>query len=340
MAPLDRRAIERHKARMRLALGLSILAAFCWATPALAEDETQKAFAALQAQDLRLATIASHMLEANEALCSAKMPSTGILLESADQYSAALAESRFANGEVIIGQIVPGSAAELAGLKQGDAILAISEIAIATLPRQADAPLRDTVFDLLAQHDSAQPLHLRVRRGEAEITVKFIAPEACLALVEIITDRGLAARSDGRVIQVKYALAERLDDEGLAVVFAHELAHSVMQHRRRLELAEAQSGLVSSLSGSRTAKRIAEIEADRLSVHLLANAGFAPHLAVDFWDSPLSRELGSTLFSAHPSRRKRGELIRIEIEQYLPLQLGPTWPGHLLALANQPPMQD
>ena len=321
---------------MRFALTLSILAGFCLAAPLAAQEGTEEALAALEQQDLRLATLSQRFLAANAPLCGSTMPLTGLVLESSDQYSPVIAADRFKTGLIRISAIVPGSAADEVGLLAGDVILAIGPDKIAEIAKVDGAPLRDSVFDMLAALSADQSIRLRVRRGLSELDVELTAPAGCLALSEVITDRGLAARSDGRVIQVKYELARRLDDNGLAVVFAHELAHSILRHRFRLEQAEQIASLVGRISGSRAAKRIAEIEADRLSVHLLANAGYAPELASEFWDTPLAKKVGTSLFSAHPSPARRGELIATEVAQHLPMRRGPSWPGHLLELAELP----
>jgi hypothetical protein len=162
------------------------------------------------------------------------------------------------------------------------------------------------------------------------------APPGCRALVEIVTGEGLMGRSDGRVIQISYNLAAMLDDDGLAVTFAHELAHVVLEHRRRLETAGIDKGLLGEFGRNQQANRQVEVEADRLSAHLLANAGYDPAIAPAFWNSVTGRRAGGGLMRSfvYPSATARGDLIAREIALYLPLGRGPSWPGHLLALRD------
>lgn len=312
-----------------------------------------RALAALHAQDLRLAAIGDRILLANAALCPATMPITGMVLHSADQYDPGTAAALFAQGPLAIAAIVPGSAADRAGLKAGDALLAIngeaasapgadagapSADAGAPLRPDAGAPLRDALFWQIAAHDPATPLALEVQRdGQRQPIVLDPAP-GCRVLVEVITGGGLVGRSDGQVIQISHDLARLLDDDGLAVIFAHELAHGVLLHRQRLEAAGVKKGLAGEFGRNQRRNRTAEVEADRLTPHLLANAGYDPQIAAAFWQSTTGQRAGrNASFSfVYPSPRSRSALIAREIANHLPLGRGFSWPGHLLALRERP----
>jgi predicted Zn-dependent protease len=64
------------------------------------------------------------------------------------------------------------------------------------------------------------------------------------------------------------------EDDLLAAALAHELAHNLLGHRARLD--------ASGRSWSKV--KATEREADRLSVWLLANAGYDPAAAVRFFE--------------------------------------------------------
>ena len=125
------------------------------------------------------------------------------------------------------------------------------------------------------------------------------------------------ARSDGRVIQIDYGLAAAANDNQLAVIFAHELGHAVLEHRRRLGAAGVSKGFFGEFGKNGKLNRQAEIEADRMSVHLLADAGYDPRIAPAFWRSPLGRRVGNGLSFVYPNAEARAKLLDGEITSHM-----------------------
>ena len=289
---------------------------------------------ALLEQDRRLAAVADRMVAANANLCRATMPVTGFVLQSRDQYPAPAPDALFANGNVALAVVLPGSAAEQAGLRRGDAIVRIGPAPIAPRKPDGDAPQRDAAFDLLAA-SPAPATAVTYRRDGHDQDVTLAAAAGCRVLVELRVESSVGARSNGRVVQINSGLAERVDDGGLAVVLAHELAHSVLEHRRRLEALGVAKGFFGEFGRNQQLNRQMEVEADRLSVHLLANAGWDPALAPTFWRTAIGRKAGGGLLhsSTYPSAEGRAQLLEQEIADYLPGG-GPSWPAHLLARRN------
>lgn len=314
--------------------------AFALASMAFAQQvsaQSNDPLAALLQQDVRLATVAERMLGANVALCRETMPLTGIVLHSKDQYRADVAGDSFVNGAVAVAALVPGSPAA-ASLARGDGIAAIGAVRTSTLHTEGKSPLRDSAFAVLAGQPAPGTLPLTIAHGGIESSVPLQVAAGCRALVEIRADSGLNARSDGRVIQVSYGLASAASDDELAVVFAHELGHLVLEHRRRLEAAGVEKGFFGEFGRNRRLNREVEVEADRISVHLLANAGYDPAIAPAFWRTSLGRRSGGGLFRSaiYPSPEARAQLIEREIAEHLAGHAGPSWPAHLLALRDRP----
>lgn len=155
-------------------------------------------------------------------------------------------------------------------------------------------------------------------------------------MVEILDEDGNTARSDGRTIQIGYGLAARATDEQVAVIFAHELAHSVLHHRERLEAAGAGKGVIGQVGKDRRLNLQAEQDADRLSVYLLANAGIDPHAAPRLWRSKFGKKLSGGIFHnpSHQSAKDRAQMMEAEISAHL--QSGPAYPSELLASRKKP----
>lgn len=313
--------------------------AIAFATMAFAQQvsaQPDDALAALLAQDVRLATVAERMLGANAALCRETMPSTGLVLHSEDQYRAGVAGEAFANGAVAVAAVVPGSPAAAAALARGDGITAIGAVRTSALHPEGKAPLRDSAFAALAAQPAPGSLALAIVRDGVERSVPLQVTAACRALVEIRAADGLNARSDGRVIQVNYGLASRASDDELAVVFAHELGHLVLEHRRRLAAAGVDKGFFGEFGRNQRLNRQVEVEADRISVHLLANAGYDPAIAPAFWRTSLGRRSGGGLFrsATYPSPEARAQSLEREIADYLAGRPTPGRPEHLLVLRD------
>ncbi|MBO9517452.1 MAG: peptidase M48 family protein [Porphyrobacter sp.] len=321
---------------MRISRKLLIVAAALACGSQAVAQEAGSLDALLQ-QDVRLATIAERMMGANQALCRQQMPLTGMIMHSLDQYTQGGQDAAFANGPIAVSAVIPGSPAA-AVLQPRDGIAAIGSTPTSDMKADGKSPVRDAVFAALADQPPQGPVQLKIVRDGQERPVSVEARPGCRVLVEIKVADGLNGRSDGRVIQVNYGLATVATDEELAVVFAHELAHVVLEHRRRLKDAGVDKGFFGEFGRNQQLNRQVEVEADRMAVHLLANAGYDPRIAPKFWRSSLGQRTsgGLTRSRVYPSAEARAALIEREIADYIGSGAGPTYPGHLLARRDQP----
>lgn len=301
--------------------------------PAVAQDVSGRS--SLRAEDERLLRVAEPILGSNLSLCDRTMPRLGVALQSTDQYDAG--EHPGFDAPVAFAAVLPGSAAAGAGIAPNDGLLSVNGWPVEKRPELQASPLRDSAFAAIAEHDADEPLILEIVSGGERREVALRAPAECRILAEILADGGTTARSDGRVIQISRGIAARATDQEIAVIFAHELAHSILRHRERLSAAEVSKGFGGEFGRDRRLNREAEIEADRLSVHLLANAGLDPASAPAFWRSPLGRQLGGGLFRSrvYPSPEARAQLLESEIAHYLSGG-PPSYPGHLLVARERP----
>lgn len=318
---------------MRVLKFLALIAALASTWPAMANDSSR--LAVLQKQDMRLARLSYRLMRANVALCVHTMPLTGMILSSRDQYAAPPSQW-FANGNVAVEAVLPGSVADRAGITVGDAIVAVGGKPVSSMIAVGGNPLRDTVFWQIAAQSG--PVHLTLRRHGIDRHVTISAPRGCRALFEIVTTKGAVAQSNGKIVQISSQLASELNDDQLPVTLAHELAHIILQHHRRLAAAGIKDGLLDVFGRDQRIILTTEVMADRLSVHLLANAGYDPELAVRFWKGNAPKYFGFEIVHdpTDPSNAERARIMQWEIDDYLTLHAGPDWPGHLLARRNQP----
>lgn len=264
---------------LALALAVTPLAA---APPG---EPTRAALVDLQTADMRVAAIGWRLLTANASRCPRQMPGTGLVLHGLGQYppgtarDAALALQPDLDELTVLG-VVPGSPAAAAGLAAGDAIEGIGGRRVSALPLTGNhaSALRDAAERELAGLSPAAPVVLAVRRGAERRNITLAAVPACRSRLEVVAGEALRARSDGELIQIGQGFAASLSDDGLAIVLAHELAHTVLDHHR-----QAKAGATSLARRERKAmSRRFEDEADLLSLELLSGAGWDPAIAPRF----------------------------------------------------------
>ncbi len=275
---------------------------------------------ALKAQDLRLASLVFRLTVANRALCRNLMSATGLVLHGRDQYPpsirAAAARELVFETPVAVEGVVEGSPAALAGIKAHDSLVAVNDFPIASAEPVAgqSSSARDSAERMIGSIPPASPIRLTVLRTGEKREFEITPKAACRIRAEVLPASSLAGQTDGEIAQFGDRLLGRLDDGGLAAVAAHELGHAILEHRRRLEAQGVRKGLLGEFGASRAANRKAEMEADRLSVHILGNAAMDPALLLQFWRGP-GRAIAPDLFRsrAYPSRAERIALIEHEI---------------------------
>jgi predicted Zn-dependent protease len=147
----------------------------------------------------------------------------------------------------------------------------------------------------------------------------------------------------GKVVVYSGILPVTRDENGLAVVLGHEIAHAVANHggeRMSQALLVEMGGLTldAALSQDQTKtnslflaayglgaqvgillpySRVQESEADHLGLIFMAMAGYDPNGAVAFWERMISSKHGASppeLLSDHPADAKRIE----NIKEFLP----------------------
>jgi hypothetical protein len=296
----------------------------------------------LRDQDALLAGIVSRLSTANAALCDRQMPSSGAVLHAANQYSPALEQpvkTLFGfEAPLSVELVLPASPAAAAGLRANDGVLSVAGIAPTAEDGDGkpDTRVRDGFENRLIELPPAAPQVWRIRRGGRDLELVVTPQPACPVRFEIVPGNTLTARNDGVLVQLSARYFERLRADEVAVVVAHELAHGVLAHRRRLVAAGVSKGLLAEFGRNGRLNRAVEREADRLSVHLLRNAGYDPASAPQFWDRH-GGELGGGILRSrvHDSPRDRAALMRLEIAAIPPGAPIPFLPP-LLAARDQP----
>ncbi|KQT31975.1 peptidase M48 family protein [Sphingomonas sp. Leaf412] len=286
------------------------------ASPATAVSPDTAPYEGLRELDTRLARIAYRLVTANVALCREQQPVLGLTLHAIDQYPAADATAvRQVFGfpaPVAVELVVPGGPAAAAGVRADDGVTAIDGVALPVPAPSGDvtAATRDAAQARLAAVAPGTPVALSLRRGSIAQVASVRPVAGCRAEFEVLATTKLGASSDGRVVQVGAPLFLRFDDEQIAVVVAHELAHTILRHRIRLEAAGVKWGLLAQFGRNARLFRETETEADVLGAFLLRNAGWDAQAAVRFWRTQGAKIDGGMFHSrTHPSAKDRAATI-------------------------------
>lgn len=202
--------------------------------------------------------------------------------------------------------------------------------------------------------------HKVVEQGEHAEMVKRVGTQIEHAVERHFSDHGLSSRLEGykweyhlvedkqvnawcmpggKVVVYTGILPLTRDENGLAVVLGHEIAHAVANHggeRMSQALLVEMGGLTLDAALSQNPKqtnslflaayglgaqvgvllpysRVQESEADHLGLIFMAMAGYDPHGAVGFWERMVASQHGKAppvFLSDHPADARRIEDIK------------------------------
>lgn len=296
-------------------------------------DPVATAWQALIAKDLRLATIGYHLAKGSAAYCGKTWRNPGWVLHDEAQYpDPALARRIFAfRKPVSIAALVADGPAARAGLVAGDGLVGADGAMLRYGKPPAQHKPSSKRIDglreqLAAKLSEGRPIAFMLDSEAGQRDVVLDPPLVCASDFWVDTRGKRDAGADGERVRVTSGLIDYVqDDDELAAVVAHEMAHNLLDHRARIEEAK---------SGKTRVTKATEAEADRLSVWLMANAGYDPEAAIAFWQR-YGKATGLGIFSAptHYRWQARAAMLRAEIDLMaaLPAEKGRRDPPLLAA---------
>jgi len=281
----------------------------------------------LVADQDRLYRVAAPLLVQNAPLCRSRARKLlGFVAKTRYSYSAHLApaaqELLGLDERLRISAVLPGSAAVAAGVRPGDILVAAEGTAFPTGER-AEQQAAELLAPLAGQRDK---LSLTVLRGAQTLELEVPLTTACAFNIEVGQADLVNAYGDGyRVLVTRGMLRALHSDEELAYVLAKEIAHNVLGHAARQNQGATMGGIIDNLvqlepdlsalsgsSGLRPVRPEFDTAADRLSVYLLARAGYDVSGVTGFWrrlaqEYPASIANGYT--ALHPETERRLEAL-------------------------------
>lgn len=318
-------------------LALFALASHAGAAP-LQDSET---FEVVRDADLQLAQIGWRLSVPNAALCDRLEPGLGLQLHTLDQFDsvsrgAAKAHFGFATPVAIEGVIPDGPAAR-AGLRRDDSLVRVGPVEIAALAGKQGTTQRLVAAQLaIAALPPDQPIEVEAVRADAPVKVTLQPVPACRTRFELRLASDYNASADGTMVQISSRFLETYTPEQVAAAVAHEFSHNILHHRDRLEARGVDFGMLSGFGANVKYFRQTEVQADLLSIYLLANAGYSPHASVAFWQRFGPSKAGGIFRSrSHPHWRDRIATLEAEIARLETISARPAIP-RLIAERNQP----
>jgi beta-barrel assembly-enhancing protease len=262
---------------------------------ALATLAADPSLTRLQAEDARVATMSWRMQTANVALCPTKAAISGLALHALSQYRTgqrAAATAQFGlRDRVGVAAVAPGSAADRAGLKIGDALLVVDGQATPTVGANVGYAPVGQVETMLDAALANAPAELEIQRqGGVEERIALTGDTGCASRIQIIAGGAINAAADGQYVQINAAMLNfAASNDELAVIVGHELAHNILRHR-----------------ALKTPSKQAEYAADRMGVWLMARAGYDVDAVIPFW-TRFEKRTNAGIFAdgTHPSSKKR-----------------------------------
>jgi hypothetical protein len=255
----------------------------------------------LREADARVALVAWRLQTMNVVLCAEPVALPGFSIETLEQYTRAErteAQTELGLGELPqVSAVVPGSAAEKAGLKPGDFLLAVNGVPIPrTIGHKTGYERTAMVEAALAKALTRPPVTLTLTSR----TVSFSGDRGCASTVQLVPGSKLDAVADGHYVQVSGVMYDFVsNDSELAFIIAHELAHNIVADAQRPDKASSQ--------------REAELAADRAAIGMMARAGYDVAAVVPLMERLRRRNRLAWLDASHPGWSARLAAVRAAI---------------------------
>ena len=281
--------------------------------------------AALQAwvdQENRLYRVAAPLVIKNTELCPRHVHNIlGFTAKNKYSYAAEftdLAHSALGLGEKLrVMNVLPGSGAELAGVEKGDVLLAAG---IEPLPSGPTAE-RDGASIIASEIRGRESLSLTVLRNGQREVVKVSLTAACVMAIELGNTDDASSFADGyRMVITRGMLQYVNSDQELAYVIAKEAAHNILESNKRKDMADVidrlqvfgTQAVPMSADGVQPYTPVRDATADKLSLYMLARAGYDIDHTLDFWQHLAQKypiESYSSFGRLHPSSSYRFSIM-------------------------------
>ncbi|WP_019141579.1 M48 family metallopeptidase [Noviherbaspirillum massiliense] len=279
----------------------------------------EEALLSLVTQQDRLYRVAAPLLVNNTELCRGNARNLlGFSAKTKYSYSAEYtdeAERILGLGERLqVMNILSGSGAARAGVRRGDTLVTVDA---QPLPQGPNAE-REAAAILAPLVSARSSVKLGILRNGESMTLNVPLTNACAFGIELGNTDIVNAYSDGRRVLVTRGMLKAVrSDEELAYVIAKEMAHNALGHAIKQRMVATEGGIIdnlirvhpdmstmSGMAGLKPMPQDFDAAADKLSLYMLARAGYRIDNVVPFWRRMASEYPASMLNSytaLHPA---------------------------------------
>jgi beta-barrel assembly-enhancing protease len=292
------------------------------AAPQVTPAEVQ-ALQALVALQERLYRIAAPLLVNNAELCQGTARNLlGFTAKNKYSYSSefinAAQKALGLDERLQVMGVLAGSGAARAGVQRGDILIAIED---KPMPSGENAE-REAASVLAPLVTGRSSVKLTVLRNNATLALNVPLTYACAFGIELGNTDNVVAYADGHRILITRGMLNALrSDEEVAYVLAKEMAHNALAHASKLQVSATIGGIIDNLilihpdmstmvglAGVKPMPPNIDAMADKLSLYMLARAGYDISQAAPFWRRMASQYPATMLNSytaIHPATAYR-----------------------------------
>ena len=296
------------------------------ATQAEARKQRQVALQAYMDDQRRLMRVSYPLLTKGSDLCGEDLRyTTGLALANSstllgEDFRESAQTSFQLTDEVKAVYVIPGSAADKAGIRSGDTIRYIGDW---SLPVGQNA-VRQSLEQLQVQTQTGKAVRLDVLRNGRGQSLLITPDKSCAYPVVLGDGDEVNAYADGKQVVIQRGMMRfATSDTELALVISHEIAHNSMSHVRskmtnyalgtvvdlaaQILLGIPTQGLFGKLAGNAYSQDF-ESEADYVGLYIMAQSGGDIDNAPQFWRrmATLSpNAIKSSHLASHPATPER-----------------------------------
>ena len=248
----------------------------------------------------RLAHVGFPLLAANADLCGERvMYDYGIKItvddEWAPDWQPSLQRVLGVGDQPALFTVGPGSPADKAGLRPGDAVIYYNNVQV----KKGEDGAKELIRWLAEDMKDSKPVILGIKRMGLPSFITLEPVKVCGYPILLEQNDEFNAFANGEHIVVYTGLLKELpDDNHVAMIIGHELAHNVMEHRELKKqnvalgmLADLTLGLLTGVydttfqkMGAQAYSQDKEQEADYVGMYFTVRAGFDVSNAGAVWE--------------------------------------------------------
>jgi hypothetical protein len=262
-------------------------------------------------QQNRLYAIAAPLLINNTALCKRNARHLlGFTAKTKYSYSKDFIDAAQLalnlDDRLRVMNVLAGSGAAGSGVQRGDILLEVENKPLPQGPR-AEREAAQIIGSAMKDRSS---LNLTVLRGDERLAITVPLTQACAFGIELGDTDHVNSYADGyRVLITRGMLDFAQSDEELAYALAKEIAHNVLARSPRPRMGATidslrlpKTGMTGTIAPAAADIRpytpVLDATADRLSLYMLARAGYGIDNALRFWKR-LASQYPATVQDSH-----------------------------------------